>query len=54
MEREGEKKERKKKKNAKMCGCKEIRLECRVRECMTENHRGKLCPASRLARAQKT
>lgn len=48
------KKERKKKKNAKMCGCKEIRLECRVRECMTENHRGKLCPASRLARAQKT
>ena len=41
-------------KKDKMCGCKEICLECRVRECMTENHGGKLCPASRLARAQNT
>lgn len=48
------KKERKGGKNDKMCGCKESCLECRVRECMTENHRGKLCPASRLARTQKT
>lgn len=37
----------------KMCGCKEICLECRVRECMTENRRVKHCPVPRLARTQK-
>lgn len=46
--------ERERKKNYKICGCKEICLECRVRECMTENRGGKLClcPAPRLARSQ--
>lgn len=29
--------------------CKEICLECRVRDCMTETRKGKLCPASGLA-----
>lgn len=45
--------EGKKHREGKMCGCNEIRLECCARECMTENHRGKLCPASRPARTLK-
>jgi len=36
-----------------MFGCKEICLECCVKECMTLNCGGKLCPASRLAPTQK-
>lgn len=49
-----ERMERERKKKDEVCRCKEICLECWVRECMTENHRSKLGPASRLARAQKT
>lgn len=44
---------RKARRKEKMCGCKKIRLECRVRESMTKNHRRKLCAVTCLARIQR-